>query len=413
MRKQWIIIASLALCLFLLQPALMVPASAAGAALVSQVDISEEQITLEPGEIWLLLASVEPESAANKNLLWESSKPSVARVDGSGRVIAVNIGSATITASAKDGSGKKAACQVTVRGPETPTPAPTATPAATAAPGAKNTSTPKPTATPKAINGAAALVNTAKGGLNLRSGPSKTSRLVCVIPRDAVFTVITYGDQWSYARYDNKSGYVMTSLFRFAGASTTTPKATVTPKASTAPTPTAAPKATATPKPTATLKPPTGNMARVTTEKGGLNMRTDPKPHASRVCQIPQDAEIEILRYEGDWCFARYKNRSGYVMTKYLTLGSGVKKTASATATPRITATPKAQGQKNGKSKSAQVSTAKGGLNLRQAASSRAARILIIPQNATVQVISAGDRWTEVSYNGKTGYVMTQFLKFD
>ena len=40
MRKQWIIIASLALCLFLLQPALMVPASAAGAALVSQVDIS-------------------------------------------------------------------------------------------------------------------------------------------------------------------------------------------------------------------------------------------------------------------------------------------------------------------------------------------------------------------------------------
>ena len=97
-------------------------------------------------------------------------------------------------------------------------------------------------------------------------------------------------------------------------------------------------------------------------------------------------------------------------MTKYLTLGSGVKKTAQVTVTPKVTAVPKSSKKTSGKT--AKVTTAKGGLNLREAASSRAARILIIPQNATVKVITAGDRWTEVSYNGTTGYVMTQFLEF-
>lgn len=46
---------------------------------------------------------------------WTSSKESVATVDKNGNVVAVAPGTATITAAAQDGSGKKATCKVTVK----------------------------------------------------------------------------------------------------------------------------------------------------------------------------------------------------------------------------------------------------------------------------------------------------------
>ena len=49
--------------------------------------------------------------------LWTSSKPSVAAVDENGLVTAVSAGTATITAAAQDGSGKKASCKITVINP--------------------------------------------------------------------------------------------------------------------------------------------------------------------------------------------------------------------------------------------------------------------------------------------------------
>ena len=99
MKKKWIMIVFLALCLFLAQPALN--AFASGAVAVSSVDISDQQITLNPGEIWLLLASVEPENASNTSLNLSSSHYDVARVDDGGRVIAIKPGIATITAAAR------------------------------------------------------------------------------------------------------------------------------------------------------------------------------------------------------------------------------------------------------------------------------------------------------------------------
>jgi len=46
--------------------------------------------------------------------VWSSNKPTVATVDGAGKVTAVGVGSATVTCLASDGSGKKATCTVTV-----------------------------------------------------------------------------------------------------------------------------------------------------------------------------------------------------------------------------------------------------------------------------------------------------------
>ncbi len=82
---------------------------------VTSVTLNHSSLSLEEGHITSLSATVCPDNATNKNVNWTSSNNSVATVSG-GVVTAVAKGSAKITATAADGSGKSASCTVTVTG---------------------------------------------------------------------------------------------------------------------------------------------------------------------------------------------------------------------------------------------------------------------------------------------------------
>ena len=74
-------------------------------------------VTLSPGETKQLTATVSPPEAS-QSVTWKSSNTAVATVDSAGLVKAVASGSATVTATAADGT-KSAACIVTVTVPVT------------------------------------------------------------------------------------------------------------------------------------------------------------------------------------------------------------------------------------------------------------------------------------------------------
>lgn len=80
---------------------------------VTGVTLSETTLTLEVGDTATLAATVTPTNATNQNVTWESSNPSVAAVDESGKATAVTPGEATITVTTEDGS-KTATCTVIV-----------------------------------------------------------------------------------------------------------------------------------------------------------------------------------------------------------------------------------------------------------------------------------------------------------
>ena len=83
-------------------------------AKVTKVTISGKN-SRKVGAEQTLKVSVKPSNAENKKVSWKSSNTKVATVDKDGVVKAKKAGTVTITATAKDGSKKKATFKITVK----------------------------------------------------------------------------------------------------------------------------------------------------------------------------------------------------------------------------------------------------------------------------------------------------------
>lgn len=81
---------------------------------VTSLKLNKDSLTLQERGSDTLTATVEPADATNQDVIWKSSDTSIATVSADGTVTAISAGTATITATAKDGSGVSASCTLTV-----------------------------------------------------------------------------------------------------------------------------------------------------------------------------------------------------------------------------------------------------------------------------------------------------------
>ena len=87
---------------------------------VSSIALSESSVEVRTGDVLnLTVSSISPEGADDKNYTWSSDNENVATVVR-GKVLTLNAGSATITATACDGSGVTGTCTITVVGAAAP-----------------------------------------------------------------------------------------------------------------------------------------------------------------------------------------------------------------------------------------------------------------------------------------------------
>ena len=80
---------------------------------VSKIKLNHDKVSVKVGSKEQILAKIEPENATERELIWESSDPSVATVDSNGKITGVKVGTATITVKTKDGKVKET-CKVIV-----------------------------------------------------------------------------------------------------------------------------------------------------------------------------------------------------------------------------------------------------------------------------------------------------------
>ena len=69
---------------------------------VSGVTLEPTSLSLEVGDVEPLTATVHPDNATNRKVIWTSSNKDVATVDDDGHVTALAIGSAKITVTTQD-----------------------------------------------------------------------------------------------------------------------------------------------------------------------------------------------------------------------------------------------------------------------------------------------------------------------
>ena len=86
---------------------------------VTKIALSGAPASMLKGATATITATITPTNATNKAVTWTSSNTSFATVDANGKVTAKGVGTVTITATAKDGSGVKATCQIKVTNPVT------------------------------------------------------------------------------------------------------------------------------------------------------------------------------------------------------------------------------------------------------------------------------------------------------
>ena len=72
---------------------------------VTSLKLNKDNLTLQEKGSNTLTATVEPADATNQDVTWKSSDTSIATVSADGTVTAISAGTATITATAQDGSG--------------------------------------------------------------------------------------------------------------------------------------------------------------------------------------------------------------------------------------------------------------------------------------------------------------------
>lgn len=83
---------------------------------VTKIKITgSKTMSLKTAKAQTLKAAVTPASAANQKVTWKSSNKKIATVNSKGKVTAKKTGTVTITATAKDGSKKKAAIKIKIK----------------------------------------------------------------------------------------------------------------------------------------------------------------------------------------------------------------------------------------------------------------------------------------------------------
>ena len=129
-------------------------------------------------------------------------------------------------------------------------------------------------------------------------------------------------------------------------------------------------------------------------------MRAEASTDSERLALIYQGETVtQIQAYDNGWSQIEYNGVTGYVMTEYLEGSSASADTSG-------------EGQSAGTSSESRQTRVTESVNMRGEASTDSERLALIYQGETVTQIQSYDNgWSQIEYNGMTGYILTEYLE--
>lgn len=213
------------------------------------------------------------------------------------------------------------------------------------------------------------------GKTNLRSAPSKTDSVVLSqYPNGTQVQVLLEGNDFYRVCVNGRYGYMDKTLLRYSasGSVPTTPSYPSFPSAP-------------------VQKPDTKGYAYVNNPIATqvLNMREEPSTASRVIAQYKNGVRFHVIEVGETWCkvYGSATGNIGYMMTKYLTL-TGTESTQKTIQNGNTYVNFRSNPSKTNSSVYQRLYT-----------------------GTPVTVLTPGDEWTQIRYNGQKGYVMTQFLK--
>ncbi len=254
----------------------------------------------------------------------------------------------------------------------TPTPLPMATPEANTivvTPTPVPTPTPMPSSSPLPYNiqPANETVYLTGSGVNIRKGPGTDYDVIGTASTGQYYTRTGRADNgWSRISYNGGDAYISDTFL-----STAQPTAT----------PAASYNVTA-----------TGGTVTVTAE---VNLRKGPGTNYDSIGTVPTGTQLTRTGYTDSWTRVQYNGQEVFVYSTYVTDGSTSSNNSGTTSS----------------SSTGTVRTSSGGpVNVRSGAGTGYSVIGSVSSGSTVTITAEYTGWYQISYNGQTGYISSQYV---
>ncbi|MGX4599167.1 SH3 domain-containing protein [Faecalimicrobium sp. JNUCC 81] len=205
--------------------------------------------------------------------------------------------------------------------------------------------------------------------LNVRSGPSTSNGIVGKLRRGEKVGVISESNGWSKIKFNSTEAYTSTMYLKSEGQ-VTVPEKPSQPES-------------------------TKETKQVNTSS--LNVRSGAGTNHSKIGNLKLGEKIEVISESNGWAKIKFNGSTGYVSSQYLSkTNTNTEKPSQPETTPEATKETK------------QVNTSS--LNVRSGAGTNHSKIGSLKLGDKVEVISEGNGWSKIKFNGSTGYVSSQYL---
>lgn len=226
------------------------------------------------------------------------------------------------------------------------------------------------------------------GIVNLRPTASTVGAAIAQLPAGSRVTVLSDDGSWCRIQWNGLEGYMMRSFLRYEDSAQT-------PEASPSPTETPAPSEGASPSESPAPTPrPAGVSATVASRL--VYLRQEPSENSASVVLLAFGDPLTVYSQTGEWWQVSWEGSMGYLPASAVRLETSSETPGDSTVIRK-----------------ARVTTVSGGLNMRMEGKSGSPILTVIPRNTVIDVLSVGNSWCQVSYGGRTGYVMTVFLTLE